>query len=547
MSHHEEDYFEHRTIGPPGCGKTTWLTEQVRRACDAGRNPMIVSLTKAAANEVVGRDLPVMRHQVGTLHSQCHYALGRPTIAEDKQNIKSWNEQYPHYRITPTESGSRQDVDRDPMEMVGDNIGDDVMNMYQIMRARMTPKDKYPPHVQDFAARWEDWKTETGHMDFTDLIERALQEVEEAPGSPDVIFIDEGQDMNVLEMALARKWGQASGMLVTVGDPDQNIYSWRGSDPNAFMFPEIPDGNWRILSQSHRVPRAVHGKAVPWITNCRNRRPVQYKPTAAEGEVRLLQANWEKTDRIVQDMEQYLQAGRDVMLIASCSYMLRDMTLKLRLAGIPFHNPQRRNNGAWNPLHRRDGQVSASDRLLAFLKITETGDLWDADCVRRFCDALKLTGVIQGNRKQARLDELQNDDPNGMDGAMLSWETIHNTFTEEAVEAGLRGDVEWFLDNAKSASKGPLQFPAQVIKQRGPEELRKEPSVTVGTVHSVKGGEASAVYLFPDLSAAGMREFSGPTEQRNTVYRLFYVGMTRAKDTLVICQPGNGMNYAPIL
>ena len=38
-------------IGPPGCGKTTWLSRQVQRAVDEGKDVVVASLTKAAAAE----------------------------------------------------------------------------------------------------------------------------------------------------------------------------------------------------------------------------------------------------------------------------------------------------------------------------------------------------------------------------------------------------------------------------------------------------------------------------------------------------------------
>ena len=529
--------YERRIIGPPGCGKTTWLAEKAREACAEGQNPMIVSLTKAAANEVAGRDMPIARHQVGTLHSQCHYALNRPPIAEDRESLRSWNEEYPHYKLTPAAGVRRGDVEPEAQESPGDSQGDHVMTRYQILRARITPKEKYPPDVAQFAQRWEDWKSQRGLLDFTDLIERALEDVDLAPGDPDVLFVDEGQDMNALEMALIRKWGAQAGRLYIVGDPDQNLYRWRGSDPEAFLYPEIPEERWQTLSQSYRVPASVHGKAVAWIRNARNRRKAEYRPTNAEGEVRSLLCNWEQPDRITQDMEQYVQEGRTVMIIASCAYMLQKVILSLRQAGIPFHNPQRRSNGAWNPLQRREGKTSAADRLLAFLKMNDEGDLWSAEDARKFCEALKLKAAVNGAKKQAAIDRLQDEDPDGIYGATLSWEQINSAFTPEAVEAGMNGDAEWFVRNAKSASAGPLAFPAAVLRIRGSEELKKEPKVIVGTIHSVKGGEADAVYLFPDLSYAGWTEFNGDWQQMNAIYRLFYVGMTRAKETLILCQP----------
>ena len=43
---------------------------------------LISSLTKAAATEIGGRDLPISFDALGTLHSHCCHALGRPEIAE---------------------------------------------------------------------------------------------------------------------------------------------------------------------------------------------------------------------------------------------------------------------------------------------------------------------------------------------------------------------------------------------------------------------------------------------------------------------------------
>jgi superfamily I DNA/RNA helicase len=63
------------------------------------------------------------------------------------------------------------------------------------------------------------------------------------------------------------------------------------------------------------------------------------------------------------------------------------------------------------------------------------------------------------------------------------------------------------------------------------------PRVVVGTIHSVKGGEADVVYLFPDLSRAGDAQYQRMGPPRDSVVRLFYVGMTRARHTLYICQP----------
>ena len=75
--------------------------------------------------------------------------------------------------------------------------------------------------------------------------------------------------------------------------------------------------------------------------------------------------------------------------------------------------------------------------------------------------------------------------------------------------------------------------------------LKSAPQVILGTGHSVKGGEADVVYFLPDLSASGSRQWEGSRQQRDAIVRLAYVMMTRARETLVICEPA-GPSHMPI-
>jgi superfamily I DNA/RNA helicase len=80
-------------------------------------------------------------------------------------------------------------------------------------------------------------------------------------------------------------------------------------------------------------------------------------------------------------------------------------------------------------------------------------------------------------------------------------------------------------------------YAVEVAARQGPQALSQAPQVVVGTIHSVKGGEADVVYLFPDLSRAGDAQFHRGGAARDSVIRQFYVGATRAKEQLYLCQP----------
>jgi len=86
-----------------------------------------------------------------------------------------------------------------------------------------------------------------------------------------------------------------------------------------------------------------------------------------------------------------------------------------------------------------------------------------------------------------------------------------------------------------------VQFPAAAALAGGREALEESPRVIVGTIHSVKGGEADVVFLFPDISPAGDAAYQKHGPPRDSVIRLFYVGMTRARHTLYICQRETSM------
>jgi superfamily I DNA/RNA helicase len=61
----------------------------------------------------------------------------------------------------------------------------------------------------------------------------------------------------------------------------------------------------------------------------------------------------------------------------------------------------------------------------------------------------------------------------------------------------------------------------------------------------VKGGEADVVFLYPDVSWAGKQEWDAVGPRRDSVRRLFYVAMTRAREGLYLCGNATQM-HAPL-
>jgi superfamily I DNA/RNA helicase len=61
-------------------------------------------------------------------------------------------------------------------------------------------------------------------------------------------------------------------------------------------------------------------------------------------------------------------------------------------------------------------------------------------------------------------------------------------------------------------------------------------NIKLSTIHGAKGGEADNVLLLTDLSTKFAKEYD---RNADDIHRLFYVGLTRARESLHIVLPKN--------
>jgi len=85
------------------------------------------------------------------------------------------------------------------------------------------------------------------------------------------------------------------------------------------------------------------------------------------------------------------------------------------------------------------------------------------------------------------------------------------------------------------------------ILKHNTEQLFKKPQLIVGTIHSVKGGEADIVYVIPDLSKPQKKAWHGSRTEADALRRLFYVAGTRAREELVLCSPSHTTEGFPLM
>lgn len=483
------------------------------------------------------RNLPIPRENVGTLHALCYRDMGHYEIAEKK--AQEFNEEYPQYAIST--SGSNNLMDEMAVDAHFQTEGDRFFAAYNLHRSKGLALSTtiMPTNLINWVRHWERWKSKNNYIDFTDMITYTLQGKSELPGNPKVGFFDESQDFSKCQFDLIRHWAKSMDHIVMVGDPDQTIYNFSGADPEAFLGTAIPEENKRILKQSWRLPKKVHEFSQTWIKQIKNREPKEFNPREEEGSVTRIQATYKTPNRAVELAARYAQDGKTVMLLATCGYHLNAIKMQLREAGLPYHNKYRASRGDWNPLgsfHKGGkGKVSTRERILSFLN-DASGMFWTAQDLAKWIELIKIRGVLKKGAK----DRIQTviDDQQGVIYGDES-EFYQEIFEDFALQKAMQRDIPWFKENLLSAKRSVVEYPLSVFQKHGKKVLEEEPRITIGTIHSVKGGQSDCVILFPDLSLGAMDEYQ---RNKDSVIRTFYVGMTRAKESLVICQPSSQMS-----
>ena len=464
--------------------------------------------------------------------------LGKPTIAETC--VDEWNRDNPRYTIKPAARQLRldgevalEDEEATPKE------GDRLLQQLNRYRGVLQEPNSWPPEVRQFDSKWKRYKSSNNLMDFCDLIENALRDISTAPGDPSFIAVDESQDLNPMQLALLRRWGQRAHYSVFAGDDDQTIFAWLGASAEALINPDIPKDHKVFLQQSRRVPRTIHSLSLKLVSQITRRQEKTYLPRPADGAVHRLPGACYRCPEysILKSAERHLRDGKSIMFLASCSYMLRPIVAVLRKNAIPFHNPYRNSNGFWNPL-RTTSRDSAANRILALL-VGASAERWTIGELKLWVEWLRGDLLRSEARAACAAIPAKHKATTEILGSIFHPEPHESLLT--SVREGPRSLLEWWQKRLGAEFRKRALFPADIAAVRGHDALRNSPQIVIGTVHSVKGGQADIVYLFTDLSRSGDAQYRRDGPARDSVIRVFYVGTTRARETLYLCGPGTSL------
>jgi DNA helicase-2/ATP-dependent DNA helicase PcrA len=557
---------------------------------------LAITFTNKAAREMrerVEQVLPVKGLWIGTFHATCARILRR-----DIETLGAWTRDFSIYDthdrnqlLKTLIKDCGYDVKRFRPALVGSWISEEKREAAESQGAELVPEGGEGIEAEVLrrvSRRYAEAMRANNALDFDDLLLVTLRLFERHPGVRDAyahrfryVLADEYQDTNRVQYLLTRHFASLHGNLAVCGDPDQSIYAWRGADiRNILAFEEdYRDRDVHVvkLEQNYRSTGNILRAAQAVIAHNVGRKEKDLWTEQPDGEritvVECGDENDEATE-IAGRIRSLIAGGEPADSIAvfyRVNFMQRALERALRLTGVPYQvvggvefyqrrevrdlisyltviaNP--RDDVACqrivNVPARGIGDTSLA-RVASFaaergLSLTAAVGMEESRAVvrgRARKGLAALAGLLEQLAPLADAPAAEALDRVIEETQYFEWLkhlADDDLETREENVEELRTHAETYdRDHPEGKLRGFLQDVALVSDVDGWQE--DEPRVAMLTLHSSKGLEFKSVFLagaeeelLPHALAL-VEGDDGEEEER----RLFYVGVTRAQQRLVL-------------
>ncbi|MCE9645539.1 MAG: UvrD-helicase domain-containing protein [Chloroflexi bacterium] len=584
-------------VAGPGSGKTRVLTQRIAYLiASEGVRPwqiIAVTFTNKAAKEMDQRVKAMLNEQategimLGTFHSICARILRREVEhlplesnfvifdSDDQERIvksvvKELNLNEKLYRPASIHAA----ISRAKNELIGP---DD----YPVS----TYRDEVVKRVY---VEYQKRLIASNAVDFDDLLVYTARLLEEVPSVRDKyaqrfrhVLVDEFQDTNLAQYALVKHLASFHKNIFCVGDPDQSVYAWRGADwRNVHRFEQdFPNAQVVLLEQNYRSHQNILDAAMSVIDRAGNRRKKKLFSDRGAGdkifffEARddygeaafvvdtiaqlVLSKQFEPGDcavmyrtnamsRLIE--EAFLQARLPYRLVGAQRFYgrreVKDMIAFMRLAHNPADEaalgriinvpPRGIGEKTLTTLHLVARQNGISPGAV-LLDLARGGDspYYKAFTGRAALPLADFGGMLASWHNAARtlttaelFDHIIRD--TNFKAHILEDETEESAERWENVEELKRLALEY-------STRSLDEFLENIALVADQDTITDTNAPTLLTLHAAKGLEFGAVFIvgLDDGIIPHSRSFDEP-EQMEEERRLFYVGITRAKDKLYL-------------
>lgn len=389
----------------------------------------------------------------------------------------------------------------------------------------------------------------------------------------DFLFIDEFQDTSQKQYAILKVYMQHAKQTVVVGDDDQTIYSWRGSDHEIITKRFIEDFSPSIstLSTNYRCPSNIVNAVIPSIQLNSERLDKSIRAGSEGGELRLgvfpsYNAMVRKLNELVyQDVSDRMSVaiicrensdgllpaimldrdGRFTFSISGegmslNSYMVKQAINIIRLVS------EKATAGVSSALKQLTYSPWEVDSLMSAIK--NSGEtIWNVPMEEVSYSCPSISGVLSEWRnvyesvRHGKMSEIE------LVEYLLSY--YHNFVYEKesTYNVRMRSILSSFVvlartDEFSSASEFIYELNEMNLRLQSRMKLNNV-DIRIVTVHEFKGKEADSVYVWNDSFEVFPHKKAESLEELEEERRNHYIACTRAKkrSTLMTIQGKEGM------
>ena len=565
-------------IAGPGAGKTRTLIARLRHLLDergiAPEEITAVTFTNKAAEEMRARieDESVVAKgrpgrlsenrrgrrtsdiQIGTFHAICSRFLQEAglsfVVADEGLQMELAEKTLREFDGKEAPKKFLQELSKEKNGLYGNDA---------------EPDDRKNPCMYQ---HYQKLLRQAGALDYDDLLLETMHLLEELPEDApqrrpfSYLLIDEFQDVNPLQYRLVREWSRGGRELFVIGDPDQSIYGFRGCDPKVFsrLEEERPDLVTIRLEENYRCAPSILKAALGVISRNTGqaRRMKAMAGYAEHGEcipglpVRMVSAEDERREAIFVAKEITRQIGgidmldtdqrgagenRAVRGFSDMAVLYRThrqaalLEKCLRQEGIPYLVAGREDF-----LQEREARAA----LYFFRHVLYPNEEAAEALCRRLLGPVLGEGreegielLVEKYRKKVRKSRpVKLLEEWGGDVRPENPDTMKK-LTDMSV---LYPTMENFLQTLSFGEDGD-------VRRNGGRKFTAD-AVTLMTLHGSKGLEFPVVFLYGMDRGRFPLEFGGGDADMEEERRLCYVGMTRAREELILV---SGKESSPFL
>lgn len=411
----------------------------------------------------------------------------------------------------------------------------------------------------------------SGKQDFADLSEMLLEAVMLNPNVKqfienryDFVLVDEFQDTSQLQYELLKVYFGGAERILAVGDDDQTIYSWRGSDINIITtrFEEDYKPVIKQLTTNYRCGANILNPIIPSIEKNSNRHPKRLRAHREGGEVNVVMNG--DVNHLFESIKTDLLEKRSVGVVARVNADLLIPAMILELDG----NVNFSISKSVTMNNRMGKQVFGVIELLTKRYTESFEEQLRIFLPRKFWyEAEKVSNVLMANRSYTLynlpLEDLEKSVPNlypfleGLFTAskvspvegytyILSYMAQY-VFTGDSLYAKKAKDLVYFvkrLIEEHNILKGKSIHEIEMLfKDILPDKLSNraryagKADVKLTTVHDAKGKEWDSVYIWNNVDGAFPNVVGGrdlTDDEYEEERRVHYIAWTRAKNKLTV-------------